>query len=42
MKIEDTNMPLKIIRLTSTLGIFGVLFLVLGFTVERLRIRSIL
>jgi multidrug efflux pump subunit AcrB len=37
MKIEDTNMPLKrIIRLTSLLGIFGALFLVLGLTVKDL------
>ena len=33
MKIEDTNMPVKrIIRLTTILGIFGILFLILGFT----------
>jgi predicted neutral ceramidase superfamily lipid hydrolase len=35
MKIEDTDMPIKrIIRLTSVLGIFGVLFLILGFLVS--------
>ena len=35
MKIEDTNMPLRrIIRLTSILAVFGVLFLILGFTTE--------
>ena len=37
MKIEDTNMPVKrIIRLTTTLGVFGVLFLILGFTIDNI------
>ena len=37
MKIEDTNMPIKrIIRLTSIIGAFGILFLILGFTTEGL------
>ena len=37
MKIEDTNMPVKrIIRLTTTLGIFGILFLILGLTIDNL------
>ena len=37
MKIEDTNMPVKrIIRLTTILGIFGILFLILGLTIDNL------